>query len=252
MIKRIDNIGIESMALDAKFLRLSKVANIRADMYHLLTIGFLDPTRELTIGLVNGTFQSGIAETVEEIIEYLHNDEGTISTLTLATDKMMKEKFIEDSEALCHLLAVEYARLFIGPGPVVVSPYESIHKDNEPHAPALLMVGSSARKVLQRYQEAGLSMADGLNEPPDHFATELEFMYYLIKKEAAAWEADDYNEARKWRDLQISFFTMHLGDWGIDFAILIQKKTENSFYAALSCLAFEFFMLERRESLEKL
>lgn len=240
------------MTLDENFLPLSKAASLRADMYHLLTIGFLDPTKELASGLVDGTFQNGVTETVEGIKEHLHHNEGTPSSLILAADKMSKGVFILDAEALYHKLAVEYARLFIGPGPVVVSPYESIHKDDGAHAPALLMVGSSAGKVLQSYQEAGLSMADGLNEPPDHFATELEFMYYLIKKEAFAWEAGDCKEAMKRRCLQISFFKRHLGDWGTEFTKLVEKKTEETFYAVLSFLSSAFFQSEKQSFLREI
>ena len=234
----------------ADFLSFSQVANLRADMYHLLTIGFLDPTRELASGLVNGSIQSDVVETVAGLKEHYHHNGGTPSILILAAEKMLNEVFTQDVESLYHELAIEYARLFIGPGPVIVSPYESIHKDAGIHASAFLMVGSAARKVLKSYQAAGLSMVDGLNEPPDHIATELEFMYYLIEKEASAWKAGAHNEARKWRCLQISFFTMHLGEWGIEFTNLVEKKTEKNFYAALSCLSSAFFHLERKSSIE--
>ena len=61
-----------------------------------------------------------------------------------------------------------------------------MHVDVEPGIPALLMVSPAAEAVLESYRHAGLSLTKDLNEPPDHIATELEFMYYLCQKEMIA------------------------------------------------------------------
>lgn len=235
---------MKSSGTSAEFSKLFQLASFRSSMYCLLANGFLDPTVELASGIVNRTFQSDIAETVKGLTECYHHDGCSLPELILSTDNMLKEVFLQDQEILYHRLAVEYARLFIGPGSVVVSPYESIHETDETHPPALLMVGPVADKVLISYQEAGLTMIEGLNEPPDHIATELEFMYYLSNMEAIAWNSGEANEARKWHGLQLSFFKSHLGGWGINFTRLVEKETTEKFYSALSSLAFSFFQIE--------
>lgn len=237
-------MSTDTSAASAAFEHLAQVASLRADLYHLLSIGFFDPTRELAQDLIDGAFATDLAETVKKLIESLSLNDATANALYAPVDALVAADFGSDPEALYHTLNIEYTRLFIGAPVPAVSPYESIHVDSEPDAPALLMVGPAARAVLKTYREAGLNMAEGLNEPPDHIATELEFMYYLCGKEACAWGDGNDVGAKEWRRLQHSFAAEHLAVWGIEFACQVKEATSQKFYAALSSLTQVLLRLE--------
>ena len=219
-------------------------ASLRADMYQLLVVGFLHPDRKLAAGLVNEGFQADVAVTAKEIIETLHSDSAAAIAFCAASDALADESLTSDPESLYHELAVEYAHLFIGPPLPAVSPYESAHVDSEPGAPALLVVSPSARAVLAAYREAGLNMAEGLNEPPDHIATEFEFMYYLCSAEARAWAEGNTDEADRLRGLEESFISGHLMKWGEDFALRVEEVSTQPFYRALAAVTQAFLRLE--------
>lgn len=224
----------------ARFFSSASIPGLRADMYHLLALGFAEPTTELAEGLIQVGFQMD----VKAILEGLAISETAVSKIVSSLDRLTKALTGQDPEKLCRELNIDYTHLFIGPGPAAVSPYESIHVDAEPDVPVLLMVGPAASAVLDAYREAGLSIKKGLNEPPDHIATELEFMYYLCVQEVSAGEHGSYNEEAGWQLFQRAFFTEHLGKWGIDFCRTVQEAAETKFYNTLGLLAATFLAFE--------
>ncbi|WP_338669141.1 TorD/DmsD family molecular chaperone [Pseudodesulfovibrio methanolicus] len=80
-------------------------------------------------------------------------------------------------------LETEYVRLFIaGPGGVPAPLYESCHLDGAPRT-----MGQSALAMRDRLAEAGLEISLPSNEPPDHLALELEYLFHLC---AEGWTGD--------------------------------------------------------------
>jgi len=213
-------------------------------MYQLLAAGFLHPDRELARAIVEGIFAADVADTAEALTEELELAPDAARSLLTSALALAEAGLTSDAEALYHELAVEYARLFIGPPAPAVSPYESVHIDSEPGSTALLMVGPSARAVLAAYREAGVNMADGMNEPPDHIASEFEFMYYLSVKEAAALQAGESDEAATLRAHQVAFLAAHLVVWGPALADAVEADSTHVFYSRLSTLARSFLLLE--------
>jgi TorA-specific chaperone len=85
-------------------------------------------------------------------------------------------------------LEAEYVRLFIAAGGGVAAPlYESCHTGGKPQ-----VMGESALSMRRRLAEAGLEQAGSSNEPPDHLAVELEYLYHLL---ATGWTGDDSGDA---------------------------------------------------------
>lgn len=83
-------------------------------------------------------------------------------------------------------LAQEYVRFFLlGSGGSLCPPYASHWLDPEGGEPGL-----SAARVERKYGEAGLALSPALGDLPDHASVELEFMSYLCRREAEAWEGD--------------------------------------------------------------
>ncbi|HVJ04912.1 MAG TPA: molecular chaperone TorD family protein [Candidatus Saccharimonadales bacterium] len=234
----------DSIEISAAYSRLAQIAGLRTDMYHLLALGFLDPTVELVSGLIDGTFRADVVATTTGLIEGFRLNGGIASKLNESGSTLSEDSFARDKAVLYQEMATEYARLFIGPGAAAVSPYETVQVDSGGGDPPLLMVSTTGTAVMAMYREANLNMTQGMNEPPDHIATELEFMYYLCGKEAASWQAGNNSEAKEWRVRQSKFANEHLCKWGIRFCEQVKTNTQQKFYLALSILASAFFQME--------
>ena len=81
-----------------------------------------------------------------------------------------------EPEVLCRKLQITYTRLFVSDRGAVSAPiYQSCYQfDGAP------LMGSPALRMRERLASAGLSLSGEGNEPPDHLAVELEYLYFLL------------------------------------------------------------------------
>ena len=100
----------------------------------------------------------------------------------------------------------EYLRLFLVKAPV--TPYESIYAD-----PGGMERGVIVHGIEQEYRSAGLVIAPGRIEPPDHVAVEFEFLSFLCAQEAQAREEDDEAGSHEAQARHSHFLRKHLGSW---------------------------------------
>jgi TorA maturation chaperone TorD len=126
-------------------------------------------------------------------------------------------------------LAVEHARLFIGPFQLVAPPYGSIYLDE-----AKTVMGDSTARVGAFYHNCGLQLADGFHELPDHFAVELEFMSFLAFRQREAEVLGDMNEVTRIMSLQKEFLDRYLIPWLEPFTSAIITDGEAPFYQAIA------------------
>lgn len=126
-------------------------------------------------------------------------------------------------------LAVEHARLFIGPFQLVAPPYGSIYLDD-----AKTVMGDSTARVAAFYHACGLNLADDFHELPDHFAVELEFMSYLAFKQREAEAAGNNDEVARSVSLQREFLDRFLMPWLEPFTSAIVDDGEAPFYQAIA------------------
>ena len=130
-------------------------------------------------------------------------------------------------------LAVEYARLFVGPYELKAPPYGSVYLDG-----GRRVMGDSTMEVVRIYEKAGLAMDKKFKELPDHIAVELEFMYYLIYKEVEALEKLEKDKALALEETRNHFFNRFLSLWVPSFCQKMKESTNNLFYIALAdCLS---------------
>ena len=126
-------------------------------------------------------------------------------------------------------LAVEHARLFIGPFQLVAPPYGSIYLDE-----AKTVMGDSTARVAAFYRNCGLQLADDFHELPDHFAVELEFISYLAFKQREAEVSGDLSEVARISALQQEFLARFLMPWLEPFTAAIITDAEAPFYQAVA------------------
>jgi TorA maturation chaperone TorD len=144
----------------------------------------------------------------------------------------------------------EYTRLFIIAKPKVPAPpYGSLYLEKD-----WLVWGKTTVDAVKFYADAGLKVAEHFKDIPDHFAAELEFMWYLIREEimarggALAEGSSEVNveKAEKMADLQITFLKEHLGVWSENFLGRVRSSARSAFYSEVCAMAGEFISREMR------
>ncbi len=185
---------------------------MRFDCYRFLSACFCEPQKEL------------------------YREEKLLNNLTLSLRQSSPEAAVFSAlmEENLHKysdedLAVEYARLFLGPFETKVPPYGSLYLDGEGR-----VMGDSTMNVVRFYEEAGLSRNEDCHDLPDHVAVELEFMSFLIFKEIEALEKLDFVTAIAMIKKQEHFLEGFLGRWVVPFCEKIKESTDNGFYTALA------------------
>ncbi|VEG99587.1 Uncharacterized component of anaerobic dehydrogenases [Slackia heliotrinireducens] len=178
-------------------------------------------------------------------VEFLDICEGFVSEAgfpaRIADD--VCERFAEmsnrmDSEERGKALRVEYTQLFtLPPRPISLVGSKWVHNRTL----------ASERKgerfaVDEVYRELGLRNKPTVRDPADHLVSELDFMHYILRAEARAWDNDDLVMARDWRQLRDDFLEYHLYELALGVAHAIDRMSSNAhmrYYAALLRLVIE-------------
>jgi TorA maturation chaperone TorD len=183
----------------------------REDVYRLLAACFYPPSKELIEEECCATLAGLLASVAPDAVQYASDAVTACSGSSLDA------------------LAVEHARLFIGPFQLVAPPYGSIYLDD-----TKTVMGDSTARVAAFYHNCGLQLADDFHELPDHFAVELEFMSFLAFKHREAEVSGDSNEVARITSLQEEFLGRFLMPWLEPFTSAIITDAEAPFYQAIA------------------
>ena len=154
--------------------------------------------------------------------------------------------FQKPDKELLEELAVEYARLFLGPGKHV-SPHESVHHLRDDGEGGSLW-GKSTVEVKKLIESTGLDYKDAYKGMPDHISVELEFMQQVILREEKAWEEADNNTASDCRQLEKKFIEEHLARWIPTFCDKVIGEAELPFYREMAALTIKFIEFEKEKT----
>ncbi|VAX23360.1 hypothetical protein MNBD_NITROSPINAE02-1006 [hydrothermal vent metagenome] len=146
------------------------------------------------------------------------------------------------NEELAESLAVEFTRLFLGPGPHI-SPHESVHHELEEGRWGGLW-GDSTVEVNRFIKSSGLEISSGSHELPDHISVELELMSLITGKEAGAWKEGNEEGARYCIDMGNKFIEWHLSRWVPVFCGKVTNETTSSFYKNMATFTNRFIAFE--------
>lgn len=206
---------------------------MRSDCFRFLSACFCQPQKSLFLD--------------EHLLNNLTKNLQQTSPGAAVFSAAMEETILQYSD---EYLAVEYARLFVGPFEIKAPPYGSLYLDGERK-----VMGDSTMEVIRFYEEAGLSSNKDCGDLPDHIAVELEFMSYLIYNETVAMEKSDFKTALEVLKKQEEFLEGFLGRWIVPFCEKIRDATDNGFYAALADCTLSFVRSSHpghiREALEE-
>ncbi len=145
-------------------------------------------------------------------------------------------------EELVSELALEYTRLFLGPGKHV-SPYASVHLP----AGGGSLYGAPTAAVKRFIESTGARYRLDYRGLPDHISVELEFMQVVVLTEAEAWGSQDHKQARKCLSIEKEFIDTHLAGWVPIFREKVCQQAELSFYCQMAKMTQEFLRMERDE-----
>ena len=151
--------------------------------------------------------------------------------------------FQKPDKELLEELAVEYTRLFLGPGRHV-SPHESVHHPRDDGQWGSFW-GKSTVEVKKLIESTGLDYKDAYKGMPDHISVEFEFMQQVILREEKAWEEADTETASACRQLEIKFIAEHLVRWIPTFCDEVIREAESPFYREMATLTKKFMEFEK-------
>ncbi len=142
-----------------------------------------------------------------------------------------------DDDDLCEDLAIEFTRLFMGPGSHI-SPHESIFADVDGETGGLY--GAKTVEVKKFIETTGLTYDEAFTGLPDHVSVELEFMGKLAAFESQKWASGDDDAARYCLSVQKMFAEKHLLKWIPEFCEQVIAKANLPFYQEMARVTNEF------------
>lgn len=209
--------------------RLADVCARRAAVYQALALGFREPTAAYLEALAGGELVDGLRAAVAWLGTDADLYEPALTALSRAAAAEPR------SAAALRALAVEYARLFTGPGRPAVMCYASQYLDADQQRPARLN-GAAASYAAAAYRAAGVVPVEAPRELPDHVTIELEFLFHLCRREEEAWAGGDADAALGLRRSLDAFLREHAARFLAGFAAAVRTAATAELYDALADL----------------
>jgi TorA maturation chaperone TorD len=183
-------------------------------------------------------------ELTSELLQQMkaHRFQEVLSNLGV---KLNNGFFQNSDKELLENLAIEYTRLFVGPGKHI-SPHESVHHKKDGVQSGQLW-GELTAQVKKIIESSGLEYKSEFTGMPDHISVELEFMQHVVQREMQAWKADDDEAARLCLKNEKEFVDEHLLGWIPVFCEKVIETAEVPFYREMARLTRSFFEFEKKE-----
>lgn len=202
---------------------MAKMATARANVYGLLADVFRE---EPSVSLL-----SKLGE--PEIL-------AALNALGLPVETVLEEI---PQVQLVENLALEFTRLFIGPGSHI-SPNESMHSQARFGEPNSLW-GEQTVAVKKFMEGAGVAITDNFPGLPDHITAEFEFMQQLLLKEAEGWGNSETELACNILKIESRFYEEHLSQWVSSFCDKVIAAAEHPFYKLFAEVTKGFIDFEK-------
>ncbi len=165
------------------------------------------------------------------------------AALEAAGASIADEALGRNQDELLEELAVEYTRLFIGPGRHV-SPHASVHLGGDGGS----LLGESTAAVKRFIESSGFEFRPRYRGPPDHIGVEPELMERLARAEARAWREGDGEAVARCLEVQQTFLEQHVLTWLPGFCEKVAAAASLAFYREMAELTVAFVGSEREEA----
>lgn len=128
-------------------------------------------------------------------------------------------------------IRADYTRMFIGPGQVIVAPWESVYSDK-----GRLTFQEETLDVRNWYRGFGLEAERIHQEPDDHIGLELLFLSHLASLGIKALDDQDISRFEDILEAKREFLKKHTGKWALKFCELIIDNARTDFYKGVAQL----------------
>ena len=188
--------------------------------YHFLGRCFYEPPRAEWLAAFAG-------DRLFEVWPFPSGDDRTAAGLTLLTE------FCRGWDpARLDALTWDFNRLFVGPGEMLATPWESVYRSK-----TKLTFQESTLQVRELYERFGVQAPAIHREPDDHLGLELAFVAALSDLAARAAVAYDATQLTRCFETQKDFLRDHLLAWAPTCLELVEKHAETGYYRGAALLA---------------
>lgn len=156
------------------------------------------------------------------------------------------DELTNDDDLILEQLAIEFTRLFLGPGKHI-SPHESVQIGRDG-----ILNDATTVRVSHFIEVAGYEFRADSKQYPDHICSEFEFMEALISKQTEAIADGDLEEAETSKMLQDEFLQRHLLLWIPQFCNEIEQSAKSPLYKTLGRAVSAFIKMESEQGTVKL
>ena len=102
----------------------------------------------------------------------------------------------------------EYNKLFVGPGKLLASPFESSYRNK-----LGIVMQEETLAVRNFYKKVGVEVKQKNGIPDDHLVLELEFICYLLAQAAKQVQRQEIASSNEYLILYKTFFVEHIKPW---------------------------------------
>jgi DMSO reductase family type II enzyme chaperone len=190
----------------------------RSRVYQLLSDAFTFPEEE--------SFRTLKASFLNELTPQLNHTNGGDGEFDLCLLRESVERFGDVSH-----LASEYTLSFGHTLSTDCPPYETQYE-----FPHVFQQTQALADIAGSYRAFGLQVSNSGGERLDHITVELEFMSFLVYKQAYAMAHHEQEQVQICLDALRRFMEEHLGRWVPTFATRLARKAGEGFYKELADL----------------
>lgn len=218
----------------------------RSALYGALSLALHHPTSDTLAALGSDKTRAAILQASSLLVAGRSGDERNLAGPLVedrAVDLVSRaEAWVKtfSSLSLDSLLGV-HGRLFGHTPRGAVCPYEAEYGQE-----GLFQQPQQLASVLGFYRAFGLTVRQIQRERPDHISCELEFLEFLLQKEAYALEHGDDSMKEATHRATRLFLKEHLGRFGKAFGSQLKKQDPEGFFGKAGDLLVDFLTLECR------
>ncbi|WED20755.1 molecular chaperone TorD [Vibrio sp. JC009] len=143
---------------------------------------------------------------------------------------------LQDREDAQLELAADFCDLFLKSDKGGALPYASLYIGDSG-----LLNDKPAQEMAELMQKKGIAIQEGLNEPADHIALELDFLGNMIIRSNELEKLEHINDALI---EQKAFIEKYMLSWFPQFSEKCQKFDEFGFYASVAAFLVDFCKLD--------
>jgi len=198
---------------------LIDITHEEKELFSLLRLLFwTEPSRRLLEALLEAPVkEEGDPDAIERGLKMLH--------LEVCRNRDRFDAYQEE-------LAVEFARLFLGPGKPVAIPFASFYLSES----KTVMTEEVTIAVRKLYLEAGIAMQHLYRMPDDHIGAELEFLAWSAQQTIQCHEKGDRLGASRHHERLNTFLREHMAAWVPAFCSAIIQGAQEDFYQGAALL----------------